>query len=393
MKKLQVFLLAACILNSCTPSKKQTPKSVLASLLAKNAKHTSISYHVKFRMKWFNGKDTTPIQADCKLIKDKKDTLFRGYVWFNTKHYNCIKYFDLDSIYNFDDSLKTKTSYKKTEYWHITGNSTSFVINTFFLDTSIIHNALIDTTIIGSLSKDKIGNDEFWKVTIKYKDDKELSNNWRCLWIHTNDSTIRKIIRHCTYQENDEYQEWDIDSIQYDKETPQSLKELMKSRFSTYALKPYIPPNPESMKTLANGIKAPAFSGTDFATRKKLSLADYKGKIVLLDFWYMDCPWCITAMPLVEKIRDSFGNKGLVVLGVNSFDTSETQKQKLPKFIRINKNTYPTVLTSRSTDKAYNLYGYPTFYLINRNGKIAYSQRGYRSNMDSIFVSEINKLK
>lgn len=397
MKKVLPFLLATLVLNSCRPNKAETAKAAMRSLLAKNSRHTSISYHVNFRMKYLSNSDTIHIQGTCKLVKDAKDTLFGGYVWFNSLwgHRNFIKYYDLDSIYIIDDSLKSITSYNKpsTEYWAITGNTAGSMINTFFLDTSTIHKALSDTSIVDTLSQDKIGNTTYWKVTIKYKDDKETSNCWRCIWINPADTTLRKITFHCTFQEKDQYQEWNLDSVQYDKETPQTLKSLVKSRFSSYTMKPYIPPNPELEKLLAKGLKAPAFSGTDFATGKKIKLADYKNKIVLLDFWYMDCPWCIKAMPLIEKVRDEYDKRGLVVLGINSFDTSQTQKQQLPQFIQINKNTYPTILTSHSTDKLYNVNGYPTFYLIDKKGKIAYSQRGYCDKMDSIFGAEINKIE
>jgi len=394
MKRIVLLIMALLILVSCSFNRKQTPKSVLISLLKKNERYTSLSYNVKFRLKYFGRKDTIAIPAYCKLIKNKKDTIFGGYLWFIDKRYNYIRYYDLDSIYFIDDSMKTITTYNnpKTEYWAITGNTTGHVISTYFLDTSGIHKALNDTTLRDSLSIDKIGNNEYWKISIIYKDDKEITDRQRCLWINPNDSTLKKITFHCTYQGQNEYDEWCIDSIQYDKETPQTLKNLMKGRFLKYQIKPYTPPSPESEKTLDNGKKAPVFSGINFATGKKVSLAEYKGKVVLLDFWYMDCPWCIRAMPTIERIENEYSKKGLVVLGINSFDTTNEAKQKLPDFIKINKNIYPTILTSRSTDKVYNIHAYPTLYLINKRGEIAFSDIGYRKNLDSILEAEINKM-
>lgn len=400
MKKITLFLIIAVAAISCNQPKKQTAKSVLSDLLANYKKHSSISYFVKYRMKYFDYKDTSSISADCKLIRDKKDTIFNGYVWFKSKwgRYLSEKYYDLDSIYIIDDSLKTiKTYYDpKTQYWAIEGNTTGFVIDIPFLDTSRLVKAIHDSGLTEIISNDKVNNIDCWKVSIKYpnsgKDQFEISNHLRCYWISKNDTELRRITYHATLQNEDEYEEWNIDSITLDKETPESLKSSMKIAFSTYKMERYLPPSPESQKPLANGLFAPIFAGTDFATGKKLSLADYKGKIVLLDFWYMSCYWCCQAMPAIEKIRDEFASKGLVVLGINSYDTSAEQQKKLPDFIKINKNTYSTVLTSHNTDKTYNVHGYPTLYLIDRKGKIAYSDIGYRKNLDSVLTVEIEKL-
>jgi thiol-disulfide isomerase/thioredoxin len=64
------------------------------------------------------------------------------------------------------------------------------------------------------------------------------------------------------------------------------------------------------------GKPAPALSGTD-ADGKPLRLADYKGKVVLVDFWATWCPPCVAAVPELAALDAKYGKQGLVILGVN----------------------------------------------------------------------------
>lgn len=393
MKKATLLFFTAITLLGCNHPKSQTAKGALLDLQANLRKHKSISYRVKLRVKSFGSNDTIVYDGPCILIKDSRDTLFNGYVWYYSKwgNYLYYRYFDLDSIDVVDDSLQKITSYNKpvSQYWAITGNTSSYMINTFFLDTMPLTNILKDSSISKIFSRDKIGNEIYWKVSVKYPDDAELKDKRTDIWINPQDSTLKKVVRRRQFQNRESFVEWDIDSTVFDKETPAGLKALMKHKFATYKVERYVP---HEEKSLRNGVKAPEFSGIQFGSGKKVSLSGYKGKIILLDFWYMDCIWCVRAMPMIEKTRDEFASKGLVVLGMNSFDTSMEQQKKLPDFIKINKNTYPTILTTRSTDKEYSVYGYPTLYIIDKKGNIAYSDVGYRKDLDSVLAVEINKL-
>lgn len=396
MKRTGLLLLAAVTIFSCTKPKQQTAKGALSDMLTSCREHKSISYSINLRIKPFTRTDTSNTNFDCKLIRNLKDTLFNGYVWLLTKRqtHTVGRYFDMDSIYYFDDSTKSATIYNdpKTEYGVIAGNIASLATNTFFLDTTELSGVFKDSTVKTTFSMDKIGNINCWKVFIKYPDDLETKDKRRNIWINPADSSLIRMTYQRKIQGNESYREWDIDNVMFDKETPASLKAMMKDRLATYQIKYYVAPSPESQKPLNNGTKAPDFTGTEFATGKQVSLADYKGKVVLLDFWYVDCIWCIKAMPSIESIRDKFEPKGLTILGINSTDVSDAAKKRIPDFIKANKNTYPTILTDKATDKMYNIQGYPTFYLINKKGEITYSFIGYDNKMDSTLTAEISKL-
>jgi thiol-disulfide isomerase/thioredoxin/outer membrane lipoprotein-sorting protein len=101
---------------------------------------------------------------------------------------------------------------------------------------------------------------------------------------------------------------------------------------------------------------------------KPYSLSALKGKPVLLDFWATWCGPCRKAMPLVEKLSQEYKDQGLVVLGVNARE----ERDVVAAFLKKTPMPYAAVLSGESTVLAdYEVKGYPTFVLIDRDGKVA----------------------
>lgn len=104
------------------------------------------------------------------------------------------------------------------------------------------------------------------------------------------------------------------------------------------------------------------------------SLAGFKGKPVLLDFWASWCGPCRRAMPDVEALNKQFHDKGLVVLGVNTGE----DRPVVESFLKQNPMAYPAVLSGESGIlDAYQVTAFPTFVMIGRDGKVAAYQVGY----------------
>jgi peroxiredoxin len=391
VKRIAVFILTATIIVSCGNRVKPTAKDVLKGLQYKFNSHKSISYHVILNVKPIGHPEGYEYSVNCKLVKNLKDTLFNAYTWVSVDkgHYQYIRYYNLDKIYTVDDSLKTITTYNEpsTQYWAITGNSASGKgINIFFADSTDLIAGIKDTTT--KLADDKINGEDCYKVTINSKDQDQLSQIYKNVWIRVKDTTLVQIKSHVNMQGKEGGTEWKINSIQYDNVTPESLQAWLDNKLHTYKVENYVP---HEQKLLANGTAAPVFEGDNYNTGKHVSLADYKGKLVLLDFFYQDCIWCVRGMPLVEKVQDAFKDKGLVVLGINSIDNSDAGKKRFPDFIKTNKMNYDIVLTKHSTDSIYSVPGYPTFYLLDKKGNIVYSVAGYDPKEDSIMTVEVNK--
>jgi thiol-disulfide isomerase/thioredoxin len=107
---------------------------------------------------------------------------------------------------------------------------------------------------------------------------------------------------------------------------------------------------------------------------KAYSLAALKGNPVLLDFWATWCGPCRKAMPSVEQVSQDYKEQGLVVLGVDVREDRDT----VQAFLKKTPMAYPTVLSGESGIlKDYEVKAYPTFVLIDRDGKIAAYEVGF----------------
>jgi len=111
------------------------------------------------------------------------------------------------------------------------------------------------------------------------------------------------------------------------------------------------------------GTEAPNFTVQD--SDRKLTLADYRGKVVVLNFWATWCPPCVEEMPSLVELQQRLKDKGVIVLAV-SLDADEAAYHKFLKDHGVN------LITVRDPDlKSSNLYGtfkYPETYIIDRSG-------------------------
>jgi thiol-disulfide isomerase/thioredoxin len=118
---------------------------------------------------------------------------------------------------------------------------------------------------------------------------------------------------------------------------------------------------------------APDFKvGDNWLNSKPLSVADLKGKVVLIDFWTYSCINCIRTLPYVTKWYDTYNNKGFVVIGVHTPEFSfEKDSNNVKDAIARFGIHYPVVQDNDySIWNSYNNEYWPAEYLIDQNGKI-----------------------
>jgi thiol-disulfide isomerase/thioredoxin len=124
-------------------------------------------------------------------------------------------------------------------------------------------------------------------------------------------------------------------------------------------------------KLLKQGTAAPAFTLKD-ADGNTVKLSDFKGKVVLLDFWATWCPPCRASMPAVQRVHEKFKDQDVVVIGMNA----EGRAGDPVKFKKDNGYTYLSLLKAETTARAYRAQALPTFYVIDKEGKIAWGAMG-----------------
>jgi peroxiredoxin len=121
---------------------------------------------------------------------------------------------------------------------------------------------------------------------------------------------------------------------------------------------------------IAVGMDAPPITGKtlDSVPRAK-SLADYKGKVVLLNIWATWCGPCREEMPSMEKLYKEFASQGLVIVAV-SVDDPGTEQQ-IRDFVKEFGLTFEILHDpDKKTAQRYQVTGYPESFIIGREGTI-----------------------
>lgn len=132
--------------------------------------------------------------------------------------------------------------------------------------------------------------------------------------------------------------------------------------------------------------KAPEFSLTSLAG-DKIDLRDYRGKVVLLDFWATWCGPCRIEIPGFVQLQQKYGSQGFDIIGV-SMDSGSEPVRRFYKTFNMN---YPVVMGSDKLGELYGgILGLPTSFLIGRDGRIYAKHVGLTD--DAVFESEIKEL-
>ena len=103
------------------------------------------------------------------------------------------------------------------------------------------------------------------------------------------------------------------------------------------------------------------------------SLRDYRGQVVVLNFWASWCPPCVDELPLLERTQRRIERRGATVLGVNYQDLPEDAQRFVDRFGL----SFPN-LRDRDGEYAekYAILGFPETFVIDRQGRIAAARRG-----------------
>lgn len=123
-------------------------------------------------------------------------------------------------------------------------------------------------------------------------------------------------------------------------------------------------------ETINIGRTAPPLVGTDL-DGKMVSLEDYRGKVVLLDFWATWCGPCLTEIPHIKAAYEKFRDQGFEVIGI-SFDQN---RKVLENFLQKEQIPWTQLFDGKAwespVNEHYKVRGIPSTFIIDRNGKIS----------------------
>ena len=117
---------------------------------------------------------------------------------------------------------------------------------------------------------------------------------------------------------------------------------------------------------------APDFNLSDL-DGKQLNLAQYRGKVVLLDFWAVDCGGCVIEVPWYVEFDQKYRDKGLVVVGIDMYGEAPSY---IRPFMSKSHMQYRVAVGNDDIGKRFQADSLPKTLLIDRQGQIAVSHVG-----------------
>jgi thiol-disulfide isomerase/thioredoxin len=118
-------------------------------------------------------------------------------------------------------------------------------------------------------------------------------------------------------------------------------------------------------------------------------LSDYKGKVVLIDFWASWCPPCKTSFPALDALYRAYQEKGLEVLAVNV----DERPKDAATFLAAHPHRLTVLYDAKGVSPlAFGVKGMPSSFLIDRAGNIRFTHMGYSGNVDDSYRQEIAQL-
>ncbi len=139
---------------------------------------------------------------------------------------------------------------------------------------------------------------------------------------------------------------------------------------------------------LRPGARAPEIGLRDLSGRQ-ITIAQLRGKVVLVDFWASWCEPCAAEMPVLDRLHQQYGRQGFSVIGVSQ----DRDVANVRQFLGRHRVSFPIVHdASHQVAGRYSPGRMPSSYLIDRNGVVRFVHEGYRASDAQALESESQRL-
>lgn len=120
-----------------------------------------------------------------------------------------------------------------------------------------------------------------------------------------------------------------------------------------------------------------------------LRLEEYRGQVVLINFWASWCGPCRQEMPLLDRLHQRYRETGFAVLGVNVEGKIKPAQELVDK----TKVTFPVLIDAdQKVSELYNLEAMPSTVVVDRNGVVRYIHLGYKPGDEAKYVDVVKAL-
>ncbi len=122
---------------------------------------------------------------------------------------------------------------------------------------------------------------------------------------------------------------------------------------------------------------------------ENLRLSEFRGEVVMINFWASWCGPCRQEMPLLDELYSQYSSLGFTILGVNVEENSEQAKAIL-KQIPV---TFPVLFDNESkVSKLYDVVAMPSTVLVDRDGNVRYLHHGYKPGYEQDYQQQVRSL-
>ena len=136
------------------------------------------------------------------------------------------------------------------------------------------------------------------------------------------------------------------------------------------------------------GQAAPEFALPDMSGQP-VSLQDYAGEVVLINFWASWCGPCREEMPLLDQLSERYGPMGFTMLGVNV----EEDSSLADRFLTGTPVSFPILYDrENAVSELYDVIAMPTTVLVDRQGNIRFVHHGYEAGNENEYQDQIRTL-
>jgi peroxiredoxin len=120
-----------------------------------------------------------------------------------------------------------------------------------------------------------------------------------------------------------------------------------------------------------------------------LKLSEYRGEVVLINFWASWCGPCRQEMPALDELHNRYHSLGFTVLGVNVEEDSREAREILNDL----QVSFPVLLDNSSmVSRLYDIVAMPSTVLVDRNGNIRYLHKGYQPGLEEVYLQQVREL-
>lgn len=176
-----------------------------------------------------------------------------------------------------------------------------------------------------------------------------------------------------------------LKQVRSELRTPEFQQQIDRMVESDEKYRKYTLEEAEDRKSL---VGQPAFEfDTSDLDEKPVKLTDYRGKVLLLDFWYRGCGWCIRAMPQLKEVAAHYEGKPVALVGMNT-----DQKVDDAKFVVEKLGLNYGNLKAEGLPEKFKVRGFPTLIVIDSEGKIRDVHVGWSANLKDDLIAVIDGL-